>query len=97
MTRIIVFILLALTPSAAISLAGEVREATFAVACYDVGAAALEQQKGVLSVEKGWQGFQEINRVHYDSSQTDIDQLATRLKVADTYRATLNQESAGEK
>ena len=40
--------------------------ATFTVHCYDVGAAALEGQPGIVSVKKGWQNSKDVNHVIYD-------------------------------
>jgi len=75
------------------AVADETRQITFTVGCYDVGAAALENHPGVLKVDKGWQGFHEVNRVQYDPQQVDVEQLEKWLKQADTWRATLPEQS----
>jgi len=53
-----------------------------------VGFAALDGQPGVLSVEKGWRRFKEVNRVVYDPAKITIEQMEKRLRDAGTYRAT---------
>jgi len=85
----ILFILLLLLSPIPGTPAGETGHVTFAVGCYDVGAAALEKHLGVLTVEKGWQGFREVNRVEYDPHRVTVDQLEQWLKQAKTWRATL--------
>jgi hypothetical protein len=40
-----------------------------------VGAAALEGRSGVLSVEKGWRGASEVNRVVYDPEKVTVEQM----------------------
>jgi hypothetical protein len=64
------------------------REVTFAVGCYDVGAAALQGQPGVISVEKGWRGGKEVDRVVYDPAQVSVPKMEERLKGAGTYIGT---------
>lgn len=64
-------------------------DATFAVHCYDVGASALAGKAGVVSVERGWSGAREVDRVVYDPQQVTLDQLEHWLKEADTYVGTL--------
>ncbi len=71
---------------------------TFAVHCYDVGAAALETRPGVLSVERGWHGLDEVDRVIYDPDTISIGQMEQWLKKAGTYERTIIEtESTGEK
>jgi len=43
----------------------------------------------VLSVEKGWQGRREVNRVGYRPEEVSIEQLEQWLKEADTFIRTL--------
>jgi len=50
-----------------------------------VGAAALEGRPGVISVEKGWQGFHEVNRVVYDPKKVTVEQMEEWLRQAGTY------------
>jgi hypothetical protein len=64
-------------------------KATFAVHCYDVGASALDGKPGVVSVERGWSGAREVDRVVYDPKQVSLGQLENWLKAADTYVSTL--------
>jgi len=73
----------------------ETARATFAVHCYDVGNSALDGHAGVIAVEKGWQGFREINRVEYNPQQVGLTQLESWLKQAGTYRATLESSLSG--
>jgi hypothetical protein len=54
-----------------------------------VGAAALEGQPGVISVEKGWRRFKEINHVVYDPARISIAQMEQLLREAGTYRSTV--------
>ena len=54
-----------------------------------MGVAALEGQPGVLSVEKGWRRFKEVNRVVYDPAKITIEQMEQHLREAGTYRATI--------
>jgi hypothetical protein len=64
-------------------------KATFAVHCYDVGASALDGKPGVVSVERGWSGAREVDRVVYDPKQISLGQLENWLKAAGTYVSTL--------
>ncbi len=71
-------------------------KATFVVHCYDVGVSALSGKPGVVSVEPGWSGAQEVDRVVFDPQQVSITQLETWLKESDTYVRTLETSmSAG--
>lgn len=70
---------------------------TFAVGCYDVGKAALDAQEGIVEVNNGWQGVQEVNRVTYDPNRTNRAAIETRLKQSGTYIKTLEKAGAGEK
>jgi len=65
-------------------------KAVFAVRCYDVGAAALEGQPGVLSIDKGWHGSNEVNRVVYDPGKVTLKQIEQRLKESGTYIRTVS-------
>ena len=65
-------------------------ETTFIVRWYDVGVTALAGRSGVLSVEKGWQGRSEINRVVYDPEKITVEQLETLLKKSGTYVRTVD-------
>jgi len=87
---LLVFLLISPLPGA---VADELHNVTFAVGCYDVGAAALEKRPGVLAVDKGWQGFREVNRVSYDPQLVKVEQMEQWLKQAETYRATLPQKN----
>mgnify|MGYP001331357210 CR=1 FL=1 len=40
-------------------------KATFAVHCYDVGVSVLGGKPGVVSVNPGWSGIREVDRVVY--------------------------------
>ncbi len=70
--------------------------ATFTVHCYDVGASALDGKPGVISVQRGWSGAREVDRVVYDPQAVSIVQLENWLKEADTYIGTLNRTMATE-
>ena len=60
-------------------------QTTFAVHCYDVGASALDGLPGIISIEKGWNNFKEINRSVYDPDKITVNQLEDRLKKSGTY------------
>jgi hypothetical protein len=64
-------------------------KATFVVHCYDVGVSALGGKPGVVSVERGWSGAREVDRVVYDPQVVSVMQLENWLKEADTYIMTL--------
>lgn len=64
-------------------------QATFIVHCYDIGAGALSRKTGVISVERGWRGPREVDRVVYDPHLVTLMQLENWLKEADTYISTL--------
>ena len=64
-------------------------KATFAVHCYDVGVNALSGKPGVLSVQRGWSGTKEVDRVVYNPEEVTLMQLEDWLKEADTYISTL--------
>ena len=79
---------------------GGKEKATFAVGCFDVGASALKGKAGIISVQKGWQGGHEVNRVSYDPKLVSVETLESLLKSAGTYIATepqLNPYSQKEK
>ena len=63
-------------------------EATFYVAWYDVGKAALEGLPGVESVSRGFSGGREINTVTYDPDEISMEAMVKALKDAVTYRGT---------
>ena len=67
-------------------------KATFVVHCYDVGVSALEGRPGVISVEPGWSGPREVDRVVFNPGQVSVFQLETWLKEAGTYLGTLETE-----
>lgn len=71
-------------------------KATFVVHCYTVGDNALSGKPGVVSVEPGWSGAREVDRVIFDPQQVSISQLENWLKEADTYVSTL-KTSMGHK
>jgi hypothetical protein len=71
-------------------------KATFVVHCYTVGDNALSGKPGVVSVEPGWSGAREVDRVIFDPQQVSISQLENWLKEADTYVRTL-KTSMGHK
>jgi len=64
------------------------KNVTFAVACYDVGASTLQGQPGVISVQKGWLGGQEVNRVTFDPKQVSVEGMEAMLRRAGTYIGT---------
>jgi len=74
---------------AASSSATQLREATFTVGWFDVGKAALDGQKGVVTVEKGWQNMREVNRVVYDPKKIHLQELEDSLKKSGTYIDTI--------
>lgn len=82
---VILSILLAL--AAPLGAAGQAEE-TFIVHCYDVGAKALENRPGVISVSREWKFFKEINHVVYDPQQVSKGQLEDWLRQAGTYIQT---------
>jgi hypothetical protein len=56
-----------------------------------VGASALEGQKGIISVKKGWKGLNEVNWVVYDPQQITVTDMEQRLKQAGTYIKTVER------
>lgn len=64
-------------------------KATFAVHCYTVGVSALAGKPGVISVDPGWSGAREVDRVVFDPREVSVAQLENWLKDADTYISTL--------
>lgn len=79
---------------------GEKKEVTFRVACFDVGAAALQGRPGVISVQKGWNAGREINRVLFNPQKVSIASMESWLKSVGTYIVTesdLNVEKEKEK
>jgi hypothetical protein len=71
-------------------------KATFVVHCYTVGVDALSGQPGVVSVEPGWSGAREVDRVVFNPQQVSIIQLGNWLKEADTYVSTLEASMSTE-
>lgn len=71
-------------------------KATFVVHCYDVGAHALDGKPGVLSVERGWSGSREVDRVVYNPKEVSIMQFEAWLKASGTYVSTLEQTMSAE-
>ena len=67
---------------------GDTERVTFAVGCYDVGASALEGRPGIISVQKGWHGGREVNRVVFDPQKTSVISMESWLKSANTYIGT---------
>ena len=65
--------------------------ATITVHCHDVGDSALKGVPGVISVEKGWLNFKEINRVVYDPNKISVQQMENRLKKSGTYLGTATE------
>ena len=72
-------------------------EATFVVNWYDVGVHALAGRAGVLSVERGWRGSSEINRVVYDPEKIDLEHMEKLLKKSRTYIRTVEEPDSNEK
>ena len=72
-------------------------EATFEVSWYDVGVHALAGRAGVLSVERGWRGSSEINRVVYDPEKIDLEHMEKLLKKSGTYIRTVEEPDSNEK
>lgn len=97
----ILLALLLLAGTATAEASSTMAKATFVVHCYDVGAHALDGKTGVLSVERGWSGSREVDRVVYNPEEVSIMQLEAWLKAAGTYVSTLEQtmdiESAKER
>ena len=71
-------------------------KAIFVVHCYDVGAHALEGKTGILSVERGWSGSREVDRVVYNPKEVSITQIEAWLKASGTYVSTLEQAMGSE-
>ena len=67
-------------------------ETTFVVRWYDVGVHVLEGRAGVLSVERGWRGLSEINRVVYDPEKIDLEYMEKLLKKSGTYIRTMEED-----
>jgi len=59
-----------------------------------VGAAALEGRPGILSVEKGWRGTGEVNRVVYSLEKVTVEQMEGWLRKAGTYLRTVREPVA---
>lgn len=69
---------------------------TFVVHCYTVGVNALEGRPGVVSVEPGWSGAREVDRVIYNPQEVSVSQLENWLKEAGTYVSTLETSMSNE-
>ncbi len=96
----VILLVMALFTIAYAAEGGEKKEVTFAVACFDVGAAVLQGRPGVISVSKGWHNGREVNRVLFSPQKTSIASMETWLKNANTYIGTepvLNSEHEKEK
>jgi hypothetical protein len=63
-------------------------KATFYVYCFDVGARALKDLKGVVKVQKGFKNSKEINTVQYNPEKITVKKMEEALKKAGTYRGT---------
>ena len=70
--------------------------ATFVVHCYIVGVDALSGKAGVLSVNPGWSGAREVDRVIFNPQQVSVNQLENWLKEAGTYASTLEVSMSSE-
>jgi hypothetical protein len=55
-----------------------------------VGYAALEGRPGVVSVRKGWENSNEVDRVLFDPEVISVPEMEKLLKEAGTYRKTLS-------
>jgi hypothetical protein len=87
--KVAVLTLMAGLATTATAAARSGREAvTFAVGCYDVGAATLQGRQGVISVEKGWRDGREVNRVVFDPRQVSVPSMEAWLKGTGTYLGT---------
>ena len=64
-------------------------KAVFVVHCYDVGVSALAGKPGVVTVEPGWSGAREVDRVIFNPQDVSVTQLEHWLRQADTYVRTL--------
>lgn len=56
-----------------------------------MGAAALAGRPGVLAVQRGFQGFREVDRVSYDPGEVTVRKMEEWLEAAGTYVRTLRQ------
>lgn len=70
--------------------------ATFVVRCYTVGVDALSGKPGVLSVDPGWSGAREVDRVVFNPQQVSVNQLENWLKEAGTHVSTLEVSMSTE-
>ena len=50
----------------------------------------------MLSVERGWHNFREVDRVVYDPAKVTVAQMEQWLKEANTYVETVPESSASE-
>lgn len=71
-------------------------KATFVVHCYTVGDNTLSGKPGVVSVEPGWSGAREVDRVIFDPQEVSVSQLENWLKEAGTYVSTLKTSMGHE-
>jgi len=55
-----------------------------------VGYAALEGRPGVIAVRKGWEDFNEVDRVLFDPEVISVPEMEKLLKEAGTYRKTIS-------
>jgi hypothetical protein len=56
-----------------------------------MGAAALEGRPGVVSVEKGWRGTSEVNRVVYNPEEVTVAQMESWLRKVGAYVRTVRE------
>lgn len=71
-------------------------KATFVVHCYTVGDDALSGKPGVISVDPGWSGAREVDRVIFNPQQVSLTRLENWLKEAGTYVSTLEVSTSSE-
>ena len=57
-----------------------------------MGVSALAGRKGILSVERGWLGSSEINRVLYDPEEISLEKMEKILKKTGTYIRTVEEQ-----
>jgi hypothetical protein len=62
-----------------------------------VGKAALSGQTGIISVQNGWQGRNEVNNVVYDPGLISMEQIEELLINSGTYIRTMSWQGLGKK
>jgi len=50
----------------------------------------MEGRPGIVSVKKGWEDFNEVDRVVFDPEVISVPEMENILKAAGTYRKTLS-------